>query len=289
MDIWSFVNPFLRVLLYFASFGAVGTILFVLHFGKYQSFRGVRYCRSLVKTSAIMGVLVSIVGFLSLAGNMGGDIVSVFDPIMLQLALESKASLALLTALPGFVILVITGKGESRLTAVTSVFGVVLILLSFLLIGHATKDDLVTQSLLLIHLVGIAFWLGSLLPFRWMCLAGDNENLHFIAHRFGMLAMGYIGVLVIAGLAFAYKLLGSFSALIDTSYGNVLAVKLIAVLFILLLGALNKFRVVPLLIDNQDVGVKRLQSFVNFELALALLILIFSSILSTSLTLPIRM
>ena len=221
MDIWSFVNPFLRVLLYFASFGAVGTILFVLHFGKYQSFRGVRYCRSLVKTSAIMGVLVSIVGFLSLAGNMGGDIVSVFDPIMLQLALESKASLALLTALPGFVILVITGKGESRLTAVTSVFGVVLILLSFLLIGHATKDDLVTQSLLLMHMVGIA--------------------------------------------------------------------KLIAVLFILLLGALNKFRVVPLLIDNQDVGVKRLQSFVNFELALALLILIFSSILSTSLTLPIRM
>jgi hypothetical protein len=49
----------------------------------------------------------------------------------------------------------------------------------------------------------------------------------------------------------------------------VLLVKLVTVSALLSLGALNKFRFVPLLIENPVVGAKRLQSSVNFEMGLA--------------------
>ena len=286
MDIWTLINPFLRVLLYLSSFGSIGTILFALHFGKNQSPAGVRYCQSLVKRSASLGVVASLSIFLSVAGNMGGDFMSALDMIMLQLAFESKAGLASLITLAGFVILKITSKSSSQLGLVASLVGSLLVLSSFVAIGHSTKEGILTQSLLLIHLVGVAYWLGSLMPFRWMCQSGGEERLYIIAHRFGVLALGYVGALVISGLAFAYILLGSFSALINTTYGNVLLTKLATVSLILSLGALNKFRLVPLLIKNEVIGTKRLRSSVHFELGLALLILVFSSLLTTSLTLP---
>ena len=286
MDIWTLINPFLRVLLYLSSFGSIGTILFALHFGKNQSPAGVRYCQSLVKRSASLGVVASLGIFLSVAGNMGGDFMSALDMIMLQLAFESKAGLASLITLAGFMILRITSKSSSQLVLIASLLGSLLVLSSFIVIGHSNKEGILTQSLLLLHLIGVSFWLGSLMPFRWMCQSNGEEHLYIVAHRFGVLALGYVGALVISGLAFAYNLLGSFFALVDTTYGNVLLAKLVAVSVILSIGALNKFRLVPLLIKNKVVGVKRLRSSLHFELGLALLIFVFSSLLTTSLTLP---
>lgn len=286
MDIWSITNPFLKALLYLSLLGTVGTLLFSLHFNKYQSLAGVRYCQSLIKKSASLGIIVSLGTFFSVAGNMGGDFVSAIDMIMLRLAFESKLGLASLIALLGFVILRVTNKSTSQLGFVISLIGLILVLLSFVISGHSTKDGFVTQTLLLIHLVGISYWLGSLLPLSWMCISDDDENLHIITHRFGVLAIGYIMALMISGFIFAYHLIGSFYALINTSYGNVLLAKLVAVFLILSLGALNKFKLVPLLIKNPTVGAKRLRSSVNFEILLALIILGFSSLLTTSLTLP---
>ena len=286
MDIWTLINPFLRVFLYLSTFGSIGTILFALHFGKSQSPAGVRYCQSLVKKSSSLGVVASLCIFLSVAGNMGGDFMSALDMIMLQLAFESKAGLASLITLSGFVILKITSKSSSQIGLIASLVGSLLVLSSFIVIGHSTQEGILTQSLLLIHLVGVAYWLGSLLPFLWMCQSDGGQSLYIIAHRFGVLALGYVGALVISGLVFAYNLLGGFSALINTTYGNVLLAKLATVSVILSLGALNKFRLVPLLIGNEVVGAKRLRSSVHFELGLAVLILVFSSLLTTSLTLP---
>lgn len=145
---------------------------------------------------------------------------------------------------------------------------------------------MITQFLLLVHLIGIAYWLGSLLPFRQLCTSSDTENLHFIARRFGVFALAYIGALVCAGGLFAYELLGGVSALINTAYGNVLLAKLAVVTLLLLLGALNRFRLVPSLIRDTHIGAKRLRAVVQFEIILAFIILILTSFITTSLTLP---
>ena len=286
MEIWDFINPALKVLLYLAVFGTVGTILFATHFGKYQSFASAYFCENLIKKSGAIGVVVSAASFFSIAGNLGGNLGSVLDAMMLQLALDSKAGVASLIGLTGFSLTIITAKTMRQPSNPIPLLGSALILLSLVVVGHASRKGLGVQVLLLIHLVGIAYWLGSLIPFHRMSQSGEEENLPFIAHRFGMLGMGYIGALVIAGVGLAYNLLGGLSQLLSTNYGNVLLAKVMLAIFILSLGAYNKFRVVPLIIDNYAIGAQKLRCSIRYECALAIFILVLSSFLTTSLSLP---
>ena len=175
---------------------------------------------------------------------------------------------------------------KSKISYILSFLGVSSILLSFVIFGHATKHGLVGQLLIIIHLVGLSFWIGSLLPLRKMCNFIEYEKLRVVAHLFGIYALGYVGILIVAGLIFSYILLGDISSLITTDYGNVLLIKMIIVSMLLSLGAMNKFKIIPYLSINQNLGLKRLKNSIQIEIFCVLLILFFTSLLTTSLELP---
>jgi putative copper export protein len=178
-------------------------------------------------------------------------------------------------------------KKKAGTQKVTLLIGSVAVLFSFTLAGHSLLGGVLTQSLIMVHLFGIAFWLGALLPFHWICVQSDTSNLSSLAHRFGVLAIFHVGLLLIAGITYAYVLLGDLNLIFTTGYGNVLLTKIVLVSLLLSLAALNKFKLVPLLEKNQIQGVRRFKSSVRFEIFLALLILLVSSLLTTSLTLPL--
>lgn len=286
MDVWIIINPILKSLLYVASFGSVGTLLFSVHFGKQLSELQQSYCDHLSRKSALIGLVLTLLMIVSVAGNLGGDFASVIDLLMLQLAIESKAAVGYLTAFAGFSVLLITHNLKANANRVGLIIGSVAVLFSFTLAGHSQLGGVFTKSLLIVHLIGIAFWLGALLPFRWICLQDDIKNLGALAHRFGVIAMVYVGLLLTAGLGYAYFLLGDLSLILTTSYGTLLLIKMLLVSALLSLAALNKFRLAPSLEKNPLQGVRRFQSSIQFEIALALIILIVSSLLTTSLTLP---
>ena len=286
MDVWSVINPLMRVAIYLTTFGVVGTILFNLHFRQYLSADDFAYCHRLIKRNSIIGTLIAAATFLSVAGNIGGDFLSAFDALMLQLALESKAGIAALTSILGFFFTLAWGRTITRWRVSATVLGAYVILFSFVMLGHSIRDGVGTQILLIVHLIGIAFWLGCLLPFRHICQSAEKQNLHLIAHRFGLFAMVYVGALVLAGSVFSLILLGGLLPLISTAYGNVLLTKFAVVSLMLMLGALNKFRLVPLLLEDKELGAKRLRSSVQFEIVLAFIILLLTSLLTTSFTLP---
>jgi putative copper resistance protein D len=287
MDVWGVINPLIRVAIYLTTFGAVGTILFNLHFKQYLSVDGFAYCHRLIKRSSIVGALIAAASFLSVAGNMGGDFLSAFDTPMLQLALESKAGIAALTSVLGFFFTLAWGRKITRWRVSATVLGAYVILFSFVMLGHSSREGVVTQILLIVHLIGVSFWLGSLLPFRHICQSAEKHNLHLIAHRFGLFAVAYVGILVLAGSVFSLILLGGLLPLISTAYGNVLLTKLAVVSLLMMLGALNKFRLVPLLLEDELLGAKRLRSSVQFEIVLAFIVLLLTSLLTTSLILPL--
>ena len=289
MDVWIVINPILKVLLYAASFLSVGIFLFRLHFAKHLTVAQNEYCNALAFKAASVGVVTSLLMVLSVAGNLGGDIDSVVEPLMLQLALESKSGTGYLTAFLGFTGMLIANRLRGYSNSVGSVVSSATILLSFTMSGHSQLGGFLSQSLLMIHLFGIAFWLGALLPFRWMCLQHDTHNLNIIAHRFGVLALGYVSLLLSAGLGYAYLLLGDVSLLFATQYGNVLLVKVMLVVSLLSLAALNKFKLVPSLESKQTTAVMRFHRAVQFEIAIAVIILTTSSLLTTSMTLPMGM
>ena len=289
MDVWIVINPILKVLLYAASFLSVGIFLFRLHFAKHLTVAQNEYCNALAFKAASVGVVTSLLMVLSVAGNLGGDIDSVVEPLMLQLALESKSGTGYLTAFLGFTGMLIAYRLRGYSNSVGSVVSSATILLSFTMSGHSQLGGFLSQSLLMIHLFGIAFWLGALFPFRWMCLQPDPHNLNIIAHRFGVFALGYVSLLLSAGLGYAYLLLGDVSLLFATQYGNVLLVKVMLVVSLLSLAALNKFKLVPSLESKQTTAVMRFHRAVQFEIAIVVIILTTSSLLTTSMTLPMGM
>ena len=119
-----------------------------------------------------------------------------------------------------------------------------------------------------------------------MCSSANTSNLHVIAHRFGIIAIFYLVVLIISGGSFAYILMNDISLLFDTSYGNAFLIKMSLVSLLLLFGALNKFKNVPLIKNEPTVGSIQLKKSIRIEMFIALLILSLTSILTTSMTLP---
>ena len=286
MDLWILINPILKFILYAAIVGSVGSFLFSLHFTAQLTEQQQSYCYYLSRKSAFIGAITSLLMILSVPGNLGGDLRSLIDPLMLQLAIESNSAVGYLIAAAGFVVMLAAHKIRGKAQKCTFLIGSIAVLFSLTLAGHALLGKWLTQSLLILHLLGITFWLGALLPFRWICLQTDTTNLSALAHRFGLVALVYVGLIIITGLAYAYTLLGELSLIFTTSYGNVLLIKLLLVAALLSLAALNKFWIVPSLEQNPVQGVRQFKTSLQFEIALTLIILLAVSLLTTSLTLP---
>lgn len=287
MDVWIVLNPILKVQLYVASFGSVGSFLFTLHFRKKLYDQQRSYCDNLCYKSTLIGAIISLVMILSVAGSLGGDLASVSDFLMLRLAMESKSGVGYLTAFSGFSIMLMAHNLKIKAKRVGLFIGSIVVIFSFSMAGHSQLGGVITQALLMVHLFGITFWLGSLLPFRWICLQGDTTNLSGLAHHFGIFAMGYVGLLLSSGFFYAYMLIGELSLIFTTSYGNLLLIKIIMVCALLFLAALNKFKLVPLLEKSPLLGVKKFKSSVQLEIVLAFIIVFASSLLTTSITLPV--
>ena len=112
--------------------------------------------------------------------------------------------------------------------------------------GHAATapPQALTRPAVFLHAVAVAFWLGALLPLA-LLLARPKGQVLPIVGRFSSVAMAVVAVLVASGLALAVVQLERLSALVDTSYGLILSVKLVLVAVLLALAALNRFRLTP--------------------------------------------
>ena len=95
--------------------------------------------------------------------------------------------------------------------------------------------------------------------------------------------------LILTGLTFSYILLGGILPLITSTYGNVLLIKLFIVSMILIIGAINKFKIVPEIKKDLTAGQIKLKNSFNIEIISSVLVLFTTSILTTSLPTPMGM
>jgi copper transport protein len=120
--------------------------------------------------------------------------------------------------------------------------------LSLAFSGHAAtaSPEWVTRPAIFIHGAAVAFWIGALAP---LVALGRKRNGEFLPAllRFSRLALPVVGALVLTGFALAAVQLEGLGALIWTSYGIVLLVKLTLVAILLGLAALNRWGFVPAL------------------------------------------
>ena len=289
MEIWAIITPLIKVLLYILSFLAVGTGLFILHFRSLLSQPTFAYCRKLVSKASLIGSIIAPILLLMTAGNIGGDLQSAFDPLMISIALSSKAGQSILVLFFGFLLVLLWISPFQNQRLIPGILGFALILSSFSLYGHSTINGLSSQLLIVLHLGAISYWIGSFLPLRYSTQGKiEEENLFQIAHQFGVYAVYYIGVLLITGLMLGTILVGGIEQLVTSDYGKAFLFKLCFVTILLGIGALNKFRLVPQLKNNNLSHAIKLRKSINVEISILFIILVISSLLTTSIELPLK-
>ena len=114
--------------------------------------------------------------------------------------------------------------------------------------GHASaaSPQWLARSAVLLHAVGVTYWVGALVPLLAM-VRQPTTTLIPMLNRFSRVAVPVVGVLVLTGLVLAIIQLESFHALVDTKYGLILSAKVAVVVVLLGFATLNRFRLTPAL------------------------------------------
>jgi len=167
-------------------------------------------------------------------------------------------------------------------------------------VGHSQIEEGVAGVIHLTsdaaHLLAAGAWLGGLLPLGYVLLLHDRERgrsarrsgLNEILLRFS--GMGYVAVatLIGSGLINGWFLIGNFSSLFATPYGQLLIVKLVLFAGMLALAVSNRFWIVSSLTkaraddpNGSTAWTARLRNHVLGEQFLGWMVLLIVSVLGT--------
>jgi putative copper resistance protein D len=159
---------------------------------------------------------------------------------------------------------------------------------SFDHVGHvSSRDTILLDIALTLHLVAIALWIGILPPLKH--LASDpatHGQAALVGHQFGQVAMVTVPALIVLGGYMGYQLVGSFTALIGTGYGQALLIKVVLVGSLLGLATANKLRFIPKMRSGDAAAAGHLTRSISVEWWVVLIILGVTAVLTSNLTLP---
>jgi len=241
--------------------------------------------------NSVLGLVCVLLFFLLQVGTINQNgIPGMFDWLMITIVVQSAvgtgvgfkaASFALFVGLT-LVMLVQRNRTSTTknkgLSALVVVLGVVLACAGYSEMGHVASLGILEQLALSLHVVAIALWVGSFYPLYLLCQTEQGVSVLPLMTRFGDWGWAITLSLSIAGGYLLTQLLSSPIELISTSYGVLMLIKVLCVLCLLGLAALNKFRLVPALIAA---GTQPLARSIKGEMCLAAVILILTALLST--------
>jgi copper transport protein len=137
--------------------------------------------------------------------------------------------------------------------------------------GHAVTGERVGSGVVatMVHLSAMTIWAGGLV----LLVAGvSRSDLWPTAARFSPWALGSVALLAVSGTSNAWRQLGSFSGLTDSSYGRWLIIKL-ALVAIVLGGAAVSRRTLRSRSVDDPTALPTLRRSVTFEVAGLVLVL----------------
>ncbi|CUH42723.1 CopD family protein [Ruegeria atlantica] len=271
-----------KALDYGAALLAMGGILFTVLFATRAEASVLRLAQHLAVGAVIVGLAVLALRFGIRAARISGmGFGGAADPMMLGFVWDSPLGTAAIWR----------GLGELAILAILlprvgqwiALAGSLAVAISFAQVGHSLGEHRAALVFLLVlHLLAVAFWVGSLLPLSKAALTPTGADL---LHHFGNAAAYGVAVLIVAGAALAWLLSGSVTALFGTAYGLVLMIKVVVVSALLGIAALNKLRLVPALRAEKRGATIALRRSISIEI-LAIVLILFATATITSVTIP---
>jgi putative copper resistance protein D len=186
-------------------------------------------------------------------------------------------------------------KDQKRTTYSGALFSF-LLLVVIAMSGHQGAKGYLNLPFFLdvLHLIAVSLWIGGLFFIRPFVSALNKGacvetwgNFTSLINRFSQVATLCVFIAAITGISLAYFNIKSMTILTQTNYGNVLLIKLLLVGIIMIIGALNKFSVIPNLNnvkpDKETLDMvpgRKLLYFINVEASIGFVVLLLTSFLT---------
>jgi len=264
-----------RAAAYAASLMAAGSALALVT---------LRWDPATARATRRLGGVAALVG-LALAGGVvfgealflvGGDAAAAMDPFLLGVVMESPIGAQQTLRAGGLALVAALWLGPAgRWPAAV---GASAVAASFALAGHTVREPrLALAALVTLHAAGAAWWIGGFAPLRRAARRAPPGEAARAADAFGRAALGVVAALAAAGIGLLVLIAGSPLAALETGWGRLLALKLLAVAGLLGLAALNKLRLTPALAAGRSGAAGALRGSIAAEAALALAVLVLTA------------
>ena len=146
---------------------------------------------------------------------------------------------------------------------------------SFALFGHAASaaPRWLTVPAVAVHAGAFVFWIGALPGLAERATTAPRQALVRSLHRFSRIAVPLVALLVASGVALSAVQLRAPAALLETPYGRLLSLKLVAVALLLALAFANRLWLTPAIVGGGHDAPVRFRRSVLAEITLGLLVL----------------
>ncbi|QRM27672.1 CopD family protein [Microvirga sp. VF16] len=164
--------------------------------------------------------------------------------------------------------------GSTRWRRACSLAAMIGVGLSLTLSGHASTaaPQWLTRSAVFLHSVGVAYWVGALIPLLWTVRQANAQALAAV-RRFSIGAVVAVAILTLAGLLLAAIQVADPANLTSSAYGRVLIAKTLIVAALIGLAALNRLRLTPTLVVPSNSGGAWLVRSIATEIVLVFAVL----------------
>jgi copper resistance protein D len=202
--------------------------------------------RGLALLAALLSPLVLLVG----TANMGDVSLRAAIPLLPQVVRETHFGHVWSWSFPLTLALLVIpwtpGRGPLKTAALSLVAGALLLLVSFS--SHAIDRGRIALIVYFTHEVAAALWIGAILGLWFGAVRGKLGSgwIQRTAPRVSSVAGWTVATLILSGLYTAYYSLGADPhRIIDSAYGRTLVEKVCAAMLVLLIGAYNRYYLMP--------------------------------------------
>ncbi len=279
LDIFGFLSVVLRGLVLTAQTVTIGGIIFLAfvarplapHFGA-GGRPAIERCRRLLFWSAACFAFIEasfvVLECAILSGTVQISLAEAFGAEFARFGLVAAAAAAL-TAM-----LVVNSPAGRQFLPLPAL--AVIMLLAQVATSHAAAQLADRGPLLaadFLHMAAAAAWIGGI-PYFLLTLgqARDGTTCGRVGRRFSLISIAAVATLVSAGIAMAVPYIGSVDAIYGTAYGVMVATKVLLLLGLLSLGAMN-YRSVERVRRAPDASILRLRRFAEVEIGIGLTVL----------------
>jgi putative copper resistance protein D len=261
-----------RALSFVAQLQLAGTAIFIAMFGRQlQQSRGVIV--AIGRYLAAAAVVLVVLHYLLEAARMAGDFSGMFDLSMQRISLHSTIAVACALRLAAIVSMIGTLSRHTN-RSLAAYIGAALLGLAFTVTGHTAVHPLryLLAPLLWLHIAIVAFWFGALWPLYVATTRETPSIASQIIQRFSTRAAWSVPLIGIAGVVMTWTLLPSLNALLEP-YGELLVFKFASFIALMMLAALNKWRLGPAIAQGKTGAVNMFRRVVMLEYAVIFVVL----------------